>query len=238
MTKYQSSFERIDRDSKIRFVLTKLIDARRPIQIELPQSSQTFQTMLLGLDELTASLHMDSLKPELESLPGSQTPLLAKSQLNGVELTFRSLITHTVHEENAHYYHISIPNQINYLQRRTDFRLPLSKAFAPKVTFVTQDHKRMEGSAKNVSVGGLRAVFKNPPMCYWQDGDRISSCIVQLTANTHINSSLEIRNSHYDRKEKILTIGARFVGLSKLQEHSIARYVAASERELRRKGVA
>ncbi len=235
MMNQKSESENIDRSLQVRTVLNEIQESRSSIQLLLPECNEIYNSHILVIQENDNLMLLDTLNPnEGNEKLADNTILIAKAKIKGADITFQTHIANIDRDDQTFRYHVPLPGIINFIQRRAKFRLSLTNQFAPKVILVTTDKKRMEGIAENISTGGIRAKFENPSMRYWQKGDRIPNCTVQLSPTTHIIGKMTVSNCDYNRDENILVLGTSFTSLSRLQESSIDKYVAAMKRGPRR----
>lgn len=234
---YEQNVEKIGSLPKIYHILHRLKSSRVVLQCA-QDNLEIFNSAILAVNEYANEITIDEFKPARgHNLLCDAEKFWIKTKIDGIEITFNTRIKQRIAVDNTYSYIIALPQEINYFQRRMDFRINFNYALAPTVLLMTKEQNRFTGKAQDISAGGLKIFITDQIPQYLPQGETVPLCTVQLSPRIHIISPIEIRFCEINRSAKSLTLGAKFLGLSKSQETAVAKYVVAVERELRRNGV-
>lgn len=213
---------------EIRSLLGRLIKERVPITVMLPGREGFFSSVLLELDRDSNTLVADELLPargHASMLPGIELRVLCR--LDGIELRFRSKVLAVSAAQPGATYRLSVPEGLDYLQRRQVFRVPVSPALAIPVE-LGSNGTRLKGTLVDISHTGLRVALRGqrelPPA-------ELLSCQVGLPPGS-ISAEVEPRHSEPDRRGLgMVYVGLRFIELSREQLRLISRFTANMQRD-------
>lgn len=213
---------------EIRTLLGRLIKARVPITVMLPEREGFFSSVLLELDRDSNTLVADELLPargHASMQSGIELRLLCR--LDGIELRFRTKVLVVSPTQLGAIYRLGVPTGLDYMQRREAFRVPVSPTLAIPVE-LGSNGTRLKGTLVDISHTGLRVALRGqrelPPA-------ELLSCQVDLPPGS-IRADVEPRHSEPDRRGLgMVYVGLRFIELSREQLHLINRFTANIQRD-------
>ena len=173
--------------------LIELQDQRQLIEIISPDFSDSFQSMIVGVDLYQQQLIIDELSPT------SQNP----EALIGRQLTIRhqraqQMISTTVDvidwSEQSRSLLLSLPKDIAYRPRRKDYRMTLVN-HAPVNAVITPLHgSTWHATLTNISLGGMRIIVSGDLRSDLEKHKPLKKCSITLPSK-HIPSEPPIQCS-------------------------------------------
>jgi c-di-GMP-binding flagellar brake protein YcgR len=115
-------------------------------------------------------------------------------------------------ERGVPYFHVGLPQQMLYQQRRKTGRYNLPLRVATQGGSVRMfrhwdDDKALIGRIIDISAGGCRVVFKGPVKPLLSVGEEIDTCTINIPNLLELSSKAAIRHFNYDKKSRDLTCG-------------------------------
>lgn len=213
---------------EIHTLVGRLIKERVPVTVLLPEREGFFSSVLLGLDRESSILIADELFPargHAAMAPGTELRILAR--LDGIEMRFRTDVIAIAPTQSSATYQWRVPNALDYLQRRTAFRVPVSPALAIPVLIAGSDINAT-GTLVDISHGGLRVALRGqrdlPPA-------ESFNCRIGLPSDPVV---AEVEPCHVEPDRRglgVVYIGLRFVNLNREQQRLISRFTANIQRD-------
>ncbi|MDH5436493.1 MAG: flagellar brake protein [Gammaproteobacteria bacterium] len=232
---YDAQTEKITNPARISAILKNILEARTLLSVTLPDSAIQYNSVILEINRDHSYILLDELNPKAghERLLKSGK-LAVFTHLNGVDVGFKGILQKVQTEDAIAAYEIQFPTILYYRQLRAHFRIPIGITEIP-VKLRLDDDIKLQGLLHDISSGGLSIRFTSQLPAELKRGSLIESCTVNLPDANKIESKFEVRfRGKEDEKGRIL-IGGKFVSLDKVQQRMIERYVAALDREIRRK---
>ena len=232
---YAVQVEKITAPARIKTVLKRLLQARSLLTVSLSQVSDSYNSILLSLGPDDGSMMLDELTPA-----AGHTHLLRvrtlhiQAQLRGVEISFSSDLIEAGAKDGMALYRVSLPSVLNYAQRRANYRAHVGMATVVPVTFTTQAGLKIGGHLCDISAGGLCARFA-PQAVKLAQGELIYNCVMRLTSGEEVACAIEVRFVNTDAHAGQWLVGGRFIKMERVQQHRVERFVAALDREMRKK---
>lgn len=221
---------------KIAILLQQIIEAPPLCTASFRDSSQTFYTSILELQQSKNLLLFDELSPKPGNRLVSQNGSIKLSTfINGVHLSFH-LNDVTVYQSGKRIiYQSKIPEMVYYPQRRTSPRIVLDSTAIDFQGTSKDSGMVIKGSVYDISRTGL-CISYNKSGNTLLNGDRLTSCLIYLPDDNTFAFDLAVRSVrklHSNALQK--QIGGYFNTLSPQNQHKLDRYVSALERQQIRK---
>ncbi len=213
---------------EIHALVGRLIKERVPVTVLLPAREGFFSSVLLTLERESSVLTADELFPargHAAMEPGTELRILAR--LDGIEMRFRTDVIAITSTGSSATYQLRVPTALDYMQRRTAFRVPVSPALAIPV-LIGGDGVNAAGTLVDISHGGLRVALRGqrdlPPA-------ESFNCRIGLPAEP-VLAEVEPCHTEPDRRGLgVVYIGLRFLNLSRDQQRVISRFTANIQRD-------
>ena len=220
------------------FRLQQALQQREFVEVCIPGDDIVYQSLLLELDGDERTLLIDELFPGTAFVTPGQTLQLNIRQQGGRSLKFQAQILQTYSYDDAPMYVITMPDALDYDQRRNAYRLPVDSSCAVEVDFTAPDNKIYSGRVGDISAGGLSLFLPQAPDCELRFGNRLANVNFEF-AQLNITSDLTIRNLPSARSaDAELRVGAEFAGLSAAQAKELELTILQLQRERLRRGEA
>lgn len=208
-------------------LLSRLRDHHSLILIHARQGKpEPSLSMLLSIDTDGSALVFDS-PVNADSLgfePGSE--LLITASLQGVDLRFRCRFEAFVEYDDDTALRVRWPEQVDYLERRHDYRVRISNGRAD-IEMHLEDAPTVEGDLLDLSLGGFGALVEDSPIL--QTGEVLDCCLEFHEGSMTVRA--EIRRKHSRPGRARCHVGARFLQLDPRQKQLLGRIVAGLERK-------
>lgn len=209
------------------FQLLKL--ERTVVKINLPEAKQPYTSSILAVDEHKMEFTLDEILPnDGHKLLQQYGRLIAHAQIRGAKLSFDTYLIGSEKTKQFSSYICHLPETVSYIQRRSEFRIPIN---APHYVPVTAEHEPshqvLQGHTYDVSMNGICIVFKTPHII--KPGEQLIRCQLQLSTKEKINFTLDVRHIESTLPGSI-RVGGRFKDLSTSSQDIISRFVRQMER--------
>ena len=150
--------ETIDPREARHVLLTKIFDAHCLLDIRLDGDASAYQSAIIELVPEAGYLVMDALTPATgDALASSLPDLKVRTRVNGMEIKFASRILARGSQGGLPYYKVRYPDDIDYPQRRRDFRVTVPFDRGVPVRFETRTGGWVRGEIRDLSPGGFCA---------------------------------------------------------------------------------
>jgi len=231
--------EIISDHARIVSIIGRLYQGRKALTITLPDSNIRSKSMILELDPETRRFILNKLQPDSAHEKFiNLKKFYAFGQINGVEIRFSSSLINAFTEGNDIYYHITIPDKIDYHQRRAFHRVSLGHLDTIPVTLILEDSTSLEGQMDDISAGGMSILFSKDLPVSLQYGSQIKQCSFQIPDGDHVKCELQIRFINHSHNTSLPKIGAQFINMEKPLQKIIQRFVTAMDRKLAKENIA
>ncbi len=186
--------------------LLELQDKRQLLQVEVTGSrhSQSYQSMIVGVDFVKQKLLLDALGPENPYCPvivGDK--LQVTHQKQGQILSFSGELTDIIPDKESLIYLMELPSNIAYKQRRFYPRLSSSspgfQAFSPTLQLKSPIKTPWHCSLKNISAGGICVSVPGNVSPLLQVGALLPRVKLQI-GEFSICSELRVKSYRHHRK--------------------------------------
>lgn len=233
-TDYQGRTEKITHPPQIAGLLRRVRDQKALLSVQVPGHSGLFNSLLLDINPERNFILLDELGPrEGHSLASQVRELRVRCQCQGVELSFTCAIEVGQSQRGISFYRAALPEAINYLQRRTNFRVRVGLNLAVPVLLPVEGSAVLNGELSDLSMGGLGANVST--QIKLSRGQIIDTCSIHLPKGESLQAELEIRFVRHDAQRQLQHIGAAFRNLQPQQEQALRKFIAQLEREMLRR---
>lgn len=202
---------------------------RTVLKITLPESKQVYTSSILAVDENKMEFTLDEILPQDgHKLLQQFGRLIAHAQVRGSKLSFETYLIGSEKSKQFSSYICHLPETVSYIQRRSEFRIPIN---APHFVQVTAEHEPskqvLQGHAFDVSMNGICIGFKTPHVI--KPGEQLIRCQMQLSTKENINFTLDVRHIESTLPGSI-RVGGSFKDLSTSSQEVVSRFVRQMER--------
>lgn len=230
--KHSLDSECIKDQTRIVRLLEQLARRNTALTVQIPNHKGLYTSCTVAVDKPYVLLD--------ELMPSNGHPLLLKERtlkisckLDGVDIGFIASLKRVEERDNLLTYYMSLPKQLEYRQRRQDYRIhiPISKTL--QVIMDNGDDAVNEGALHDISHGGTGMIF---PVTYITvEPGHMVECAIELPGKIWLYCSVELRYSKKVRSQQRQLIGARYNDLTPAQTRLIGRCISELEREYMRK---
>ena len=228
--------EKITNPSRITGLLLRIQEGHSLLNVGIPDSPGAYNSAILEVHAKQNYLVLDELNPKSgHDLLLKTGRLLAHARLKGVDIRFEAVVESMSEHEGSAFYRMTLPTTLDHHQQRAYYRTSMGKAKLVKIYIERSSGEQVAGFLNDISVGGVGMRFNNDAVAALMRGETIPRCRIQLPSGDDIICAIEIRFVSVGVEGNYRMVGARFVRLSQAQELTIARYVAALDKELAKK---
>ncbi|MFA7387611.1 MAG: flagellar regulator YcgR PilZN domain-containing protein [Thiohalobacteraceae bacterium] len=231
---YQSKTEKVTHRPQVIGLLRRLRDQRVLLSARVPGHSGLFNSLLLEVDPDRSLILLDELNPRQGHELVCQTgQLRVHCQCKGVELSFNCDVEVHPARSGISFYRAALPEAIDYLQRRSSFRVRVGADLTVPVRLsLNKATASAEAVLVDLSVGGFGATLDSSVELTL---GQVLPCVIQLPKGETLEANIEIRVVRVDPARPIQRIGASFRDLKPVQRQVVRRFVAQLEREMLRR---
>jgi len=225
----------ITNPAKILRLLERFTRGYNPLTIQILGHKALHTSCIVSVDE--KQILLDELLPSTgHQLLMTERALQATGKLEGVDVQFASSLKHVDDTGDALSYYMTLPEIIEYRQRRLSYRAHIPMSMQLPVIIENKTHFKIKGTLRDLSFGGAGIIFLTDNSQI-KTGDSYQ-CIIELPDGQHITCTAELRYSRSVPSQKTQLIGVQFAGLSSEQSQHIGRCINELEREfIEKRGV-
>ena len=228
--------EKLSDKIRIRAFLQKMLDKRALLTVFINGQEEPYSSAIIQVDD--NSFIIDELKPEAGNKLLKENPVIQlKAQLDGVSIKCHAEIDEFGEDNNIAFYKLTIPEEIDYHQRRQAVRIRLSAAHPLPVTFTSVNDEIFNGDIDDISIGGLRARFKKSLSSNLENGQHLNcSFLLPPDNELTLNCDLVIRVIKHDKDQFGSSfLGGEFISMPKALERQLQRSIMTLQRASRQK---
>lgn len=206
-----------------------LIEAQRSraiIDILVTGSSQSYQSVILGVDIANGSMLIDELFPAGFIGLANQAMTIKVRRMDGSRVSFATHIIERSRLGDVDNYRVALPANIDYRQRREVFRLDVAQDKAVRSEFCTANHQFCAAQVLDVSATGIRLELQNAVEI--AAGDVLTGLDFEFAGN-HFQCQADVRHVHSDRFGGV-AIGVAFRDFSRPQQRLLERSIMQLQR--------
>ena len=217
-------------------LLNKINSKHSLLTIVLNTAEECFGSTILEINKEENYLVLDELYPiQGHELIKVGTEISLNAHHAGAFVNFTNTIEAIGSNDDAAYYKISIPGEIEYHQRRNTYRVTTSMSEPIPVNLVNEENVLVSAELRDISLGGVCLRLNDSSHVTFKDGDHIPTCLIQVSKDRKILSSLNICHVEKINETGSLRIGAEFGSISKFDQRELEHLIATLDREIIKK---
>ncbi len=231
---YEGKSERVTHRPQIIGLLRRLKDSHNLLSVRVEGSERYFTSMLLEVDSQEGYILLDQISDRKgHELAVEHGRLRAFCQCHGVDLNFEARIRAVRDEQGLIVYRAPLPEWVNYLQRRADFRVRVAMNSGLVTRMELEDGQSLEARLHDLSMGGAGLVLET--RLDFRTGFLIPRLVIrrEKEKETLLDTPCEVR-FQLDRDNGQKRIGLRFVDPDPEQKRKLRKLVTQLEREMLR----
>jgi c-di-GMP-binding flagellar brake protein YcgR len=180
---------------------------------------------------------LDELIPNTgHELLVAECALDVSGKLDGIDIRFVATLERVENRKNAVTCYVNLPGEIEYLQRRLDYRVHIPMVRTLRVIIDGQAGAVFEGVLHDISHGGAGITF--PTGVVAVEPGRLHECAIELPGDVWLYCAAEMRYAKDARSPDRQLIGVRFAELGAAQKQLVGQCIRELERESIRKRAA
>ena len=224
------SYEKIDDPIYMRCLLKKVMAKHALASITDEGNNPVCNSILLDLDSKNKLLHLDPPNSLLnKDALGNNKKININVANEGIEVKFTANIKKV--GRNYSSLVLDLPQEIEYRQRRQNFRVPLSQSTQVPLTIYNQNHE-ISGKVTDISVGGVAIIFgiDISEKITFKESQKFP-CKLDLPGHPPIECDLIIRFYRFNEETGKQKIGAQFDHLNREQLHYLSQFINEVQRQ-------
>jgi c-di-GMP-binding flagellar brake protein YcgR len=216
-------------------LLERLAKRRTPLTVQVPGHAEQFGSCIVDVDRQNVLL--DELLPSNgHALLLAERSLQVTGKLDGIDISFNATLQRVDDKDKVITYYMKLPAQLEYRQRRLDYRVHVPMTKRLRVIIDSNDGSVIEGEVHDLSRGGAGLIFPdgNPVV----EPGLLHECAVELSEGDWLYCTVELRYSKTIPSRHRQLIGAMYIDLDAEQARLIGSRINELEREFIRKRAA
>lgn len=231
----KSESEKINDPARVIPLLERLAKRRTPLGVRISGHRELYGSCIVDVNRRHVLL--DELLPSSgHRLLLSQRALQVVAKLDGIDICFDTTLDRIDTDDKVITYYAKLPGQIEYGQRRLNFRVHIPMTKRLSVVIQNPDGVVFAGVLHDLSHGGAGMVF--PEGKPEVRPGLLHDCAIELAEDDWLYTTVELRHSKSVSFRNRQMIGAQFTDLSLQQAHIIRQYLSELQRELLRRRTA
>lgn len=223
-------FREVTGKTYILTLLQNLVRHKVLVSVYLPDTDTQYTSTVLSVNAQEGVLIADELFPQSgAALLEKAGELRLYGHFGGAALGFTTQLDSVVEEDGLRFYHLRLPEKVNYMQRRDDHRVVVARL---GIRAVLYDHSGRAHAAKlyDISSGGIGLKVAQAALFH---ENAVYRCTLHTPGEEPFNCKVEIccRRTAAGVGE---IVGGSFSELDSRTENSLRRLVAEFERRLLR----
>jgi len=224
--------ERITDPARVARLLERLARRHTLLTAVIPGHKELYTSSVVAVERPYVLLD--------ELLPSTGHPLLlaertlqVTGKLDGIDIRFITTLERVDDRDDMITYYARLPGQLEYRQRRRDYRAHIPMAQALRVIIDSKDGTVIEGELHDLSHGGAGITFPgNTPAV---DPGLLYECAIELPGDVWLYCAVELRHAKNVPPRDGQLVGARFARLSRAQARLVGHCISELQREFIRK---
>ncbi len=217
----------------IRELLKKIYAKHSLLTITIESSDECYGSTIIEINADENYLVIDELYPVAgHELISTGTRISVNANYAGAFVYFTGTIEAIGENARAAYYKISIPEEVQYHQRRNTYRITTSISEPIAVNLVNEEEILIKAELRDISHGGVCLRVNPASHISIKSGDTMPTCLIQVSNERKILSSLNICHVEVVKETGVLRIGAEFTNMSKFDERELEHFIASLERAI------
>lgn len=203
------------------------------LTINIESSDECYGSTILEINNDNNYLVIDELHPEKgHSKIEIGTSISFNTYYEGAFVYFVAFVEAIGDNQKAAYYKIGMPDEVQYHQRRNTYRITTSISEPVSVNLVNEDEVLIKAELRDVSHGGVCLRVNPASHISINSGDIIPTCLIQVSEERKILSSLNVCHVEVIKETGSLRIGAEFSDMSAFDQRELEHFIVALERAI------
>jgi flagellar brake protein len=217
----------------ISHLLKKIYSKHSLLSITIDSSDDFYGSTIIEINDDENYLVIDELYPEEGHAKIENGKKLSfHTQYSGAFVNFIGTVNAIAENENAAYYKIAMPEEVEYHQRRNTYRISTSINDPIQVNLVNENEILIKAELRDLSHGGICLRINAASHISIHSGDYFPTCLIQAGNNQKILSSLNICHVETIKETGSLRIGAEFADMNKIDRRELEHLIASLERAI------
>ena len=232
----QSASKYLTEPSEIVAALKVFRDHRAPLTLRFDGELQSFTVRILDVNN--DELLLEDMQPR-NGLPfmNQRRPFSLACRTQGVYLyVAESRADRTDSERGVPYFHVHLPHQVLFQQRRRSSRVKLPLRVSTNNASVRlfrsgePGEEPQSGSLIDVSVGGCRAEFEGPADPPFQADEPIKHCEIHVPPLLEVHASAIVRHFSVTRGGKRIVAGIELTEMDVTDRRRLEQFIEQIDR--------
>lgn len=204
------------------------------IRVVHNESGYEYQSLVVAINLYDRTMEIDELFPNRPEFPISQGDTLTISHGRGFEsLTFSSEVIGSHTSTEGHCYLVKLPKRVQYLPRRRETRLTLSREKPVTVKLLSPIRTPCYATADNLSCSGMRLVIGGNLQDQLRRGAEIPLCEFKLLDTVNVRCKAHVRDYRfYSRPYRRTELSIEFTDMAPDTKVQIKQFVDIVHRQL------
>ncbi len=201
------------------------------IEVKVKGDDVVYQSIILALDPEEQTILIDELFPTGFVGMAGQRVSISIRQKAGRKLAFDSVIKEQYKDDGTPIYVLAMPKDMERDQRRSAYRLPISRTMNIESHFTGPDQQRYLAKLRNVSSTGISIEVEAEDAAEFHYNDQLTEVAFDF-AGTNIDCELAVRNVEVTESDhpRVL-IGAEFIDLPYLEKNGLEKSIMRIQRD-------
>jgi c-di-GMP-binding flagellar brake protein YcgR len=222
------SLEIIDSPDIISATLETLLDKRSNLSITPPGTKDFFTSFILKVEN--DSLHIDQVMPLTGNI------LFKPGQTLNIRLSYKNIsyrfeskhLSYSVDDSGFNYHKITLPAQIQYLEKRLGYRINLKLSESQPIQISIPPEEFCDASLVDISQGGACIRLKGNHLLL--ETCNVIDCNLQIANSAPLVCQAVIKHYQYSKKTNETKAGIEFCQLSPSAEKQLQKLLMQLQR--------
>lgn len=221
---------------EIASLLKKIYSHHSLLTVSLDSSEACYGSTIIEINNDEHYIVVDELYPtDGHNLIKVDTKISVSAHHAGAFVNFSGTIEAIGSNEDAAYYKIGIPKEVEFHQRRNTYRVATSISDPIVVNLLNEEDVLISAELRDISLGGVCLRMKDLPHIQIRDGEHIPTCLIKISDDRKILSSINICHVERIKETGSLRIGAEFASISNFDQRELEHLIATLDREIIKK---
>ncbi len=204
-------------------LLTRLMSESPAISVGRKRDDNLVSSSLLDIRAPDHTLWIDELSPALSVPLEAGDRLSVFGGIDGTPVSFRAVVRDYEMSQGLPTYALGLPRVLRLQRHRVHPRFVSPRPIL--VYLVGPNANVLEGSLRDISLGGLGVSVGLSALKTLRRGVRLPSCTVAVSSHDAVQAALEVRYIRAEPDSARAFIGGRFVQLNPLHQARLERFV-------------
>lgn len=213
--------------------LKQALNKHSLLKISITGYTNKFSSALLAIDQEQKYIIIDEPFPKIDSdlILRNKVEFMLQCVFNGANMFFSTTLLKVGDENGQPYYVMSFPENIQYDQKRSCFRLQVSQYQKLPVRVLSRTHGLLEGYIDDISASGMSIALNTRKAFALTNDKKTLECHVDFPDHA-LTCSVDPCYIQQGCQENQYLMGCQFKELSAAQETKLLRSLARMERQM------